>query len=330
MIHRRHALKLLGATSTLLAASWAAPALADDAFPSKPVTFVVPYAAGGPADAFVRGFAQKLSERLKVPVVVDNKPGANGNIGSAAVANGRADGHTVLLGTSSTITINPHLYGKSMTYDPIKDLQPVSLMHEMANVLVVNPKTPFQSVRDVVAAAKAKPGSLMFGSPGNGNTMHLAAELMKSRTGIDMQHVPYKSGPNALQDVVGGQLPLMFNNLPAVVEMVKAGKLRALAITSRTRNPRLPDVPTMVEAGVPDYESIVWSGVFVKAGTPAPIVQRLNKEIVAVLQDPAFRQPYEAQGYVLRHNTPEQFSALIAADLKAWGKVVQDSGARVD
>lgn len=330
MIHRRHALKLLCTTSTLLAACWSSSAIAEDAFPSKPLTFVVPYAAGGPADAFVRNMAQKLSERLKVPVIVDNKPGANGNIGSTAVAKGRSDGYTLLLGTSSTIAINPHLYGNAMPYDTVKDLQPVTLMHVMANVLVVNPQTSFQSVAELVAVAKAKPGTLNFGSPGNGNTMHLAAELMKARTGTDMVHVPYKNGPNALADVVAGHLPFMFNNLPAVVDLVKAGKLRALAVTSRTRNSRLPTVPTMVEAGVPDYESIVWSGVFVKAGTPAPVVQRLNKEIVAVLETPSFRKPLEDQGYVVTSNTPEQFSALIGADLKAWGQVVKDSGARVD
>ena len=304
--------------------------VADEAFPTRPLTFVVPYAAGGPADAFIRPLAHALSERLKVPVIIDNKPGANGNIGSATVAKGRDDGYTLLLGTSSTIAINPHLYGKSMVYDPVKELQPVTLLHEMANVLVVHPATPFYSVKDVIAASKAKPGSLSFGSPGSGNTMHLAAELLKSRAGIDMVHVPYKSGPNALTDVIAGQIPLMFNNLPAIVELVRTGKLRALAITSRTRNPRLPDVPTMIEAGVPGYESIVWSGVFVKAGTPTPIVQKLHKELVAVLETPAFRKPLEDQGYVIKHNTPSEFAALIAADLQAWGKVVKDSGARVD
>jgi tripartite-type tricarboxylate transporter receptor subunit TctC len=328
VIRRSHVLKLIGAAA--LAACASGSFAAEEAFPSKPVTFVVPYAAGGPADAFIRPLAQALSERLKVPVVIENKAGANGNIGSAAVAKGRDDGYTLLLGTSSTIAINPHLYGKAMAYDPIKELQPVTLMHVMANVLVVNPQTPFHSVKDVVAASKAKPGSLSFGSPGNGNTMHLAAELMKSRTGIDMVHVPYKNGPAALTDVIGGQLPLMFNNLPAVVDLVKAGKLRALAITSRTRNPRLPNVPTMIEAGVPDYESTVWSGVFVKAGTPAPIVQKLHKELVAVLETPAFRKPLEDQGYVITHNTPQEFARLIAADVQAWGKVVKDSGARVD
>jgi tripartite-type tricarboxylate transporter receptor subunit TctC len=330
MFHRTPLLKLLCAASMLLTACFSAQANAQAAYPTKPLTFVVPYAAGGAADVFVRNLAHKLSERLKVPVVVENKPGANGNIGSAAVAKGPADGYTLLLGTSSTITINPHLYGHSMSYDPIKDLQPVTLMHVMSNVLVVNPQTPFRTVSDVVAEAKAKPASLHFGSPGNGNTMHLAAELFKTQSGINMVHVPYKSGPNALTDVVAGHIPLMFNNLPAVVDMIKSGKLRALAVTSRTRSGKLPGVPTMVEAGVPDYESTVWSGVMVRAGTPVAIVQLLNKEIKAILETPSFRQPLEDQGYVVTTNTPKEFSALIAADLKVWGKVVKDSGARVD
>lgn len=331
MIRRSKFLKLLVAVPALLSACVTTTgARADDAFPSRPLTFVVPYAAGGPADAFIRVLAQRLGDRLHVPVIVDNKPGANGNIGSSYVAHGKADGYTLLLGTSSTIAINPHLYVHSMPYDPQKDLQPVTLMHDMANVLVVNPNTPFHSVQDVVTYAKAHPGELHFGSPGNGNTMHLAAELMKSRTGIDMVHVPYKSGPQALQDVVSGQLPLMFNNLPAITGLVAAGKLRALAVTSRKRNSRLPNVPTMMEAGVPDYESTVWSGVFVRAGTPAPVVQKLHDEIVAVLDTPSFRKPLEDQGYVVTHDTPQEFAALIASDYKAWAKVVQDAGARID
>ena len=330
MIRRSLFLHAFLALPALAAACVAGTARAEGAFPDRPVTFVVPYAAGGPADAFIRPLAQALSERLHVPVIVDNKPGANGNIGSSFVAHGKADGYTLLLGTSSTIAINPHLYASSMPYDPQKDLQPVTLMHEMANVLVVNPKTPFHSVQDVVTYAKAHPGELHFGSPGNGNTMHLAAELMKSRTGIDMVHVPYKNGPQALQDVIAGQLPLMFNNLPFVTSQVAAGKLRALAITSRKRNPRLPNVPTMMEAGVKDYESIVWSGVFVKAGTPAALVQKLHDDIVAVLDTPAFRKPLEDQGYVITHDTPQEFGALIATDTKAWGKVVKDAGVRID
>jgi len=330
MISRSRFLKFLMAVPALGAACMAGAARAEAAFPDRPITFVVPYAAGGPADAFIRPLAQKLGERLHVPVIVDNRAGANGNIGSSYVAHGKADGYTLLLGTSSTIAINPNLYARSMPFDPQKDLQPVTLMHEMANVLVVNPNTAFHSVEDVVTYAKAHPGDLHFGSPGNGNTMHLAAELMKSRTGIDMTHVPYKNGPQALQDVIAGQLPLMFNNLPFVTAQVAAGKLRALAITSRTRNGRLPNVPTMVEAGVPDYESIVWSGVFVKAGTPAAVVQKLHDEIVAVLETPAFRKPLEDQGYVVTHNTPQEFAALIAKDTKAWGKVVRDAGVRID
>lgn len=331
MLKPARLIKLLITAPVLMATIALSPgAIGQDAFPSKPITFVVPYAPGGAADVFVRTISQKLSERLKVPVIVENRAGANGNIGSATVAKGAADGYTLLLGTSSTITINPHLYKTAMPYDPVKDLQPVSLMHIMANVLVVNPNTPYKTVSELVAAAKAKPGTLHFGSAGNGNTMHLAGELLKSSTGADMVHVPYKNGPNALNDVVAGHIPFMFNSVPAVLDFVKSGRLRALAIGSTERNPRLPEVPTLIEAGIPKFESTVWSGVFVKAGTPPAIVQRLNREIVAILETPSFRKPLEDQGFVVSPNTPEQFAALIEKDMKVWGKVVKDSRATMD
>jgi tripartite-type tricarboxylate transporter receptor subunit TctC len=324
-------LKLLIAGPIVMAAmGLSSSASAQDSFPSKPITFIVPYAPGGAADVFVRTISQKLSERLNVPVIVENRAGANGNIGSAAVARGAADGYTLLLGTSSTITINPHLYKNAMSYDPVKELQPVTLMHIMANVLVVNPNAPYKTVSELVAAAKAKPGALHFGSAGNGNTMHLAGELLKSSTGTEMVHVPYKNGPNALTDVIAGHIPFMFNSVPAVLDFVKSGKVRALAIGSTERNSRLPDVPTLIEAGVPKFESTVWSGVFVKAGTPPAIVKRLNREIVAILETPSFRKPLEDQGFVVSPNTPEQFSALIEKDMKVWGKVVKDSGASIN
>lgn len=331
MLKPNELLKLLIAAPVLMAAiGLSASASAQDNFPGKPLTFVVPYAPGGAADVFVRTISQKLSERLHVPVIVENRAGANGNIGSVAVAKGPADGYTLLLGTSSTITINPHLYKGAMPYDPVKDLQPVTLMHVMANVLVLNPNAPYKTVSELVAAAKAKPGTLHYGSAGNGNTMHLAGALLESITGAQMVHVPYKNGPNALTDVVAGHIPFMFNSVPAVLDFVKSGKLRALAIGSTERNPRLPEVPTLIEAGVPKFESTVWSGVFVKAGTPPAIVQRLNREIVAILETPSFRKPLEDQGFVVSPNTPGQFAALIEKDMKVWGKVVKDSGATVN
>ena len=300
-----------------------ASAWAQADYPNRPITYVVPYPPGGAADVFARQLAGELSKRLGQPVVVENRAGANGNIGSASVVKAPADGYTLLLGTASTVAINPHLYGKNMPYDPLKDLQPVSGTHSMANVLVVNTATPYKSVQDVVAAAKAKPGALAYASAGNGNTMHLAGEQFRMQAGIDLLHVPYKGGPPAMNDVLAGQVPMMFNNLPAVLPMVRAGKLRALAVATAKRSPLIPEVPTMEEAGLKGYVSTVWNGVYVRAGTPRPIVDRLNREIVAVLQSPAMRQSLEEQGYDVIPSSPEQFGALGQSETPRWGAVVK-------
>lgn len=299
-------------------------------YPSRPLTYVVPYAAGGAADAFARQLAHALSVRLGQPVVVDNRAGANGNIGSAQVARGPGDGYTLLLGTTSTVAINPHLYGPRMPYDPLKDLQPVSATHAMANVLVVGAGTPYKSVADLIAAAKARPGSLSYASAGVGNTMHLAAEQFRTQAGIDIVHVPYKGGAPAVNDVLAGQVPMMFNNVPAVLPLVRSGKLRALAVASRQRSPLMPEVPTMEEAGLRGFESIVWNGVYVKAGTPPDIVSRLNREITAALNEPTLRQSLEQQGYEVTPSTPEQFSQRAREDFPRWGTLVRQSGARAD
>lgn len=299
-------------------------------YPTKPITYVVPYPPGGAADVFARQLAKKLSERLDKPVVIENRSGANGNIGSEYVAKAPADGYMILLGTASTITINPHLYGKQMPYDPLKDLQPISGTHEMANVLVVNVATPYKSVADVVVAAKAKPGVIAYASAGNGNTMHLAGEQFKMQADIDLLHVPYKGGPPALNDVLGGQVPMMFNNLPAIVALVNTGKLRAIGVGSAKRSALLPGVPTMDEAGMKGYVSVVWNGIFVRAGTPRPIVDRLNLEIVAILNEPDTKRSLEEQGFNTMPTTPEQFAELIRADYPRWGVLVKASGAKVD
>lgn len=319
---------LLALTTACL---WAAvPALAQADYPNRPITYVVPYPPGGAADVFARQLAGELTKRLGQPVVVENRAGANGNVGSASVVKAPADGYTLLLGTASTVAINPHLYGKNMPYDPLKDLQAVSGTHSMANVLVVNTATPYKSVQDVVAAAKAKPGALAYASAGNGNTMHLAGEQFRMQAGIDLLHVPYKGGPPAMNDVLAGQVPMMFNNLPAILPMVRGGKLRALAVATPQRSRLLPDVPTMEEAGLKGYVSTVWNGVFVRAGTPRPIVDRLNREIVAVLQSPEMRQSLEEQGYDVIPSSPEQFTALARAETPRWGAVVKQSGATIE
>lgn len=329
---RRLALARLAATATLvLPALWcAAPAFAQADYPNRPIMYVVPYPPGGAADVFARQLALELGKRLGQPVVIENRAGANGNIGSASVAKAPADGYTLLLGTASTVAINPHLYGKNMPYDPLKDLQAVSATHSMANVLVVNANTPYKTVQDVINAAKAKPGALAYASAGNGNTMHLAGEQFRAQTGIDLLHIPYKGGSPAMNDVLAGQVPMMFNNLPAVAPMVKSGKLRALAVATPERSRLLPEVPTMEEAGLKGYISTVWNGVFVRSGTPRTIVDRLNREIGAVLQSPAMRQSLEDQGFDVIPSSPEQFAALVRSETSRWAVVVKQSGASLD
>ena len=329
---RRQALTGLAAIAALaLPVLWgASPAFAQADYPSRPITYVVPYPPGGAADVFARQLALELGKRLGQPVVIENRAGANGNIGSASVAKAPADGYTLLLGTASTVAINPHLYGKNMPYDPLKDLQAVSGTHSMANVLVVNATTPYKTVQDVINAAKAKPGALAYASAGNGNTMHLAGEQFRAQAGIDLLHIPYKGGPPAMNDVLAGQVPMMFNNLPAVVPMVRSGKLRALAVATPQRSRLLPDVPTMEEAGLKGYVSTVWNGVFVRSGTPRAIVDRLNREIVAALQSPEMRQSLEEQGFDVIPSSPEQFTSLVKAETSRWAVVVRQSGASLD
>jgi len=324
-MHITHRLALALAIGTAASAGQA-----QGSYPERPLTLVVPYPAGGVADTIARPLAQELGKRLGQPVVIDNRAGANGNIGSAFVARQQpADGYTILLGSTSTLAVNPHLY-KSTGYDPARDLQPLTLTHQMPNVLVVGAGTPYKSVAEVVAAAKAQPGKLVYGSAGNGNTMHLAGVVFQEKTGSQLLHVPYKGGPPALNDVLGGQIPMMFHNLPAVVSFRQAGKVRVLAVADTKRSPVLPDVPTMAEAGAPGVVSIVWNGLLVRQGTPPAVVQRLNTELRAILESPAFRKPLEAQGYEVLSSTPAEFETLLRKDLAAMATTVQQADIRLD
>ena len=322
--------RLICSALTTAAACLSTFVQADEPYPSRTITYVVPYPGGGAADAFARPFAAALAKRLGQPVVVDNRPGANGNIGSAHVAKSLpADGYTLLLGTASTLAINPHIYA-SMGYDPLQDVQPITLTHSMPNVLVADVNTRYQTVADVIAAAKAKPGEVVYGSAGNGNTMHLAGELFQLRSGTRLLHVPYKGGAPALNDVLAGQIPMMFNNLPAIVPLVQAGKLRALAIADDKRSPLLPDVPTMAEAGLPDATSVVWNGILVRSGTPPEIVARLSKEMRAVLASPEFREPIERQGFDVLGSSPAEFKALLQKDYQRMGVVIRGAGIKLE
>ncbi|MDP9971905.1 tripartite-type tricarboxylate transporter receptor subunit TctC [Variovorax paradoxus] len=312
----------------LAAASALAQPKAD--YPHKPIVLVVPQPAGGAADQFARPFGQALSQRLGQPVVIDNRPGANGNIAAGYVArNQPADGYTIFFGSISTLAVNPHLY-KATGFDALKDFQPITLTNQTPNVLVVGAGTPYKSVADVVAAAKKEPGTLSFGSAGNGNTMHLTGLQFEAKTGTRLIHVPYKGGPAALNDVMGGQIPMMFHNLSAVLGQEKGGRVRVLAVADTQRSKLLPNVPTMAEAGAPGVVQLAWSGMLVRSGTPAPVVERLHKEMVAILKEPAFRKPLEEQGFDVLSSTPQAFAERLKADHASMGEVIKAGNVKID
>ncbi len=315
------AIFLVGATLSFGAAA--------QAYPNHSIRLVVPFAAGGTTDILARAVAQKLTETMGQPVVVDNRAGAGGNIGADIVAKSPPDGYTLLMGTVGTHAINPSLYSK-MPYDHVKDFAPVILVAGVPNVLEVNPSVPVNTVADLIKLAKEKPGQINFASSGNGTSIHLSGELFKTMAGVDMTHIPYKGSAPALADLVGGQVQIMFDNLPSSLPQIKAGKLRAVAVTSLKRAPALPDVPTISESGLPGFEASSWFGVLAPAGTPAPIVAKLNGEINKWIQTPEAREKLLSQGAEAAGGTPEQFVAHIKSETDKWAKVVKASGAKVD
>jgi tripartite-type tricarboxylate transporter receptor subunit TctC len=298
-------------------------------FPNKPIRMVVPFSAGGTTDILARAVGQKLSESLGQQVVVDNKPGAGGNIGAQEVARAAPDGYTLVMGTVGTHGINPSLY-KKMPYDHIKDFAPVSLVASVPNLLVVHPSVPVNSVKELIAHAKANPGKLNFASSGNGTSIHLSGELFKTMTGLQMTHVPYKGSAPAVTDLLGGQVQLMFDNMPSALPHAKGGKLKPLAVTSAKRFPGTPEIPTIAEAGVPGYEATSWFGVLAPAGTPKEIVNKLSTEIAKALKTPEMKKRLEEQGAEAVGSTPEEFAAHIKSETAKWAKVVKESGATVD
>lgn len=304
------------------------------AWPSKPIRIVVPFAAGGTTDILARALAPELQRALGQPVVVDNKPGAGGNLGAAEVAKSPPDGYTMLMGTVGTHGINAALYPK-LPYDPIKDFVPVTLVAGVPNVLVFNPAKADQlgikNVADLIRYAKANPGKLNMASSGNGTSIHLSGELFKSMTGTYMVHFPYRGSGPALIDLMGGSMDLMFDNLPSSMPHIKAGKLKALAVTSAVRSTALPDVPTIAEAGpVKGYEASSWFGLLAPAGTPVDIVNRVQQETAKALAAPALKERLQAQGAIPSGNTSAEFAKLIDAETKKWAQVVKVSGAKVD
>ncbi len=309
--------------------SLASNAAWSDVYPNKPVRIVVPFAAGGTTDIVTRILGQKLTELWGQQVVVDNRGGAGGIIASELVARAPADGYTILMGTVSTHGINLSLY-KKIPYDPIKDFAPITLVALTQSVLMLHPSVPANSVKELIALAKAKPGQLNFGSAGFGGSQHLAGVLFGSLAGVKMNHVPYKGTAAALVDLMSGQVQFMFDTLPSAMPFVKGGKLRALAVTGLKRSSSLPDLPTVSEAGVPGFETTAWYGALVPTGTPQAVIRQLNTDFVRTVGIPDVQERIMANGAEPVANTPEQFAEFIRNQLRKWAKVVQDSGAKVD
>jgi tripartite-type tricarboxylate transporter receptor subunit TctC len=297
-------------------------------YPSRAITFVVPFPAGGSADTLARLIGAQLSERWKQPVVVENKPGAGGNLGTDYVAKAAPDGYTLLMSPSS-IAIAPHLYTK-LTFDPVRDFVPVTLVGSIPMVVVVTSSFPAKSIAELIAMAKDKPGEIPYASAGNGTTNHLAVELFKIMTGTDLLHIPYRGNPLAVMDVIGGRVPVFFDFVLTGLPHVREGKVRALATTGLHRSAVLPDVPTVIEAGVPDFEAATWFGVYAPARTPREVTDKLNAEILDILALPALKQRLTGLGVDILAKGPEELAALTAADLAKWGPIVQKVGVKLD
>ncbi len=304
-----------------------APAHAQ-AYPSKPVRLIVPWAPGGTTDILGRILGQKMGEKWGQPVLVENRGGAAGNIGTEAVVRSAPDGYTLLLGTMSTHAMNQFLYS-SMTFDPVKDLAPVSLVANVATVLVVHPSLPVNNVNELVALARSKPGKLNFASGGVASFNQLCAELLKMTAKIDIVHVPYKGGGPAVADLVGGKVDMLFTGAPVTMPHIKAGRLKLLAVTDSRRSAALPDTPTVAES-LPGVEFNNWYGVFAPAGTPRPIVDFLNAEVLRILALPDVKERFSGLGAEPTPSTPEWFAAVMAADAEKWGRVIKQAGVRAD
>jgi tripartite-type tricarboxylate transporter receptor subunit TctC len=293
-------------------------------YPDKPIRIVVAYTPAGATDILARTIGQKLTEAWGQPVIIDNRPGANGNIGTEYAAKASADGYTLLMVTAGTHGINPGLYRK-LGFDAVKDFAPVSLVAMVPNIFVVNNSVPAKDLKDFIAYAKSNPGKFNYGSPGNGSTAHLSMELFKSMTGIQMVHVPYKGSAGVLADLIGGQIVVTMDNMPPYIPQVKAGKIRALAVSTMHRSPAVPDVPTVAEAGVTGYDSGAWFGLVAPATTPNDIVNKLSRETARILKLPDVSARLSDLGAEPVGGTPEQFSAHIKSEIAKWAKVIKDA-----
>jgi len=297
------------------------------AWPARPVRLIVPFPPGGSTDILGRSIAQKLQEVLAQPFVVENKGGAGGSIGATEAARAAPDGYTLLMGHIGTLAVNPSLY-PDLAYDPMRSFAPVTLIARVPNVLVVNPGVPANDVRQLIALAKSKPGALRYASGGNGSAAHLAMEYFKLRTQTDIGHIPYRGTSPAVVDVIAGQVEMIMTGVPAVIEHVKAGKLRALGVSSRMPVASMPGVPTIAASGVPDFEAIQWYGIVAPTRTPPAVIALLNAEIGRALQTPALKSRLDAEGAEAAPTTPEAFGALIADEIARWKPVVEQSRMR--
>jgi tripartite-type tricarboxylate transporter receptor subunit TctC len=313
----------------MLALGLASGAALAQSYPSKPIRWIAPFPPGGGTDVISRTIAQKLTEAWGQQVIVENRPGSGGTIGLATAAKSAPDGYTVVLGQLANMGIAPGLYAK-LPYDPVRDLAPVSLVLSAPLILVAHPSLPAKNTKELLALARAKPDSITFGSPGNGTTGHLAAEMIKSTTGVKMTHVPYKGASPAITGLLGGEIAIYVSTIPPALPMMKAGRLKALGVTSTKRTATLPDVPTISESGLPGYEVTNWYGVMLPAGVSKDLIARLNAEVARILRLPDVQQRFQGEGGDVAPNTPEQFAAFIKSEIAKWDKAIKASGARVD
>ncbi len=314
--------------STVLLVLFAGGAMGQD-FPNKPIRLIVPFPPGGSTDIVARIIAPTLAQELGQPVVIENRSGATGLVGSELVARAKPDGYTLLMATTSTHSISPHLM-KTMPFDAVKDFVPVSNAALLPLILVVHPSVRANSVEELMALAKAKPGNLAYAWSGSGSSLHLAGVLLTTMGSVDLLHVPYKGAAPAVADLLGGQVSAMFDTIPSSLPHMKSGRLRGLAVTSTKRSPVIPDVPTVAESGLPGYEVVPWAGLLAPAGTPKEIVARLNEAMVKVLKLAETKERFLSQGAEPAPSTPEQFGALVKAEYEKWGKVVKDAGVQIN
>ena len=320
---------VLATASVSLALALFAGAAIAQGYPAKPIRLIVPFPPGGGTDIAARTIANKLSEDVKWTFVVENKPGAGGNLGVEQAVKSAADGYTLVIGQTSNLAINPALYAK-LPYDPLRDLSPVALIVSAPVVFVVAASSRYTSLGDLLAAAKTDPGGVTFASPGNGTVSHLAGELLQRAAGVKLTHVPYKGASQALTDTLGGQVQSFMSSVPSALSQIRAGRLRAIAVSSATRARELPEVPTIAEAGYQGFEASTWYGLLAPARTPAPIIARLNAEVNRVLKTPEVRERLAAEGGEALGGSPEQFASFLKAEHAKWGRVVKESGAKAE